>query len=291
VWTARALTVLGVVLALVILDAMARKRSVPGTWFLLRLISTRRGYASLSQFQIMLWSFLFGAGAIYVMGLSGSLIDIPTRSLVLLGIAGAATIGSKIQSANADARSGAPAPAPPAATAAPAVVADLRARDPSDDGVLLTWTAPAGGGAVATYSVEYQLAGSVDWRLASSTVVGTETQFRVTGLQPDKAYNFRVFAANVAGSGPPSSPVAATTTAAITTKRVPRMSDLVVTPSHPGEIDVTRVQMLFFTLISAGFVAIKLFNSYVIPDIPEGFLLLMGISNGVYLTAKFVPDK
>jgi len=40
----------------------------------------------------------------------------------------------------------------------------------------------------------------------------------------------------------------------------------------------------------AGFVALKLFNSYVIPDIPDGFMLLMGISNGVYLSAKFVPD-
>jgi hypothetical protein len=66
---------------------------------------------------------------------------------------------------------------------------------------------------------------------------------------------------------------------------------LVVTPTHPGEIDVTRVQMLFFTLISASFVGIKLFNSYMIPDIPDGFMLLMGISNGVYLSAKFVPDS
>jgi hypothetical protein len=54
----------------------------------MRLISTREGYASLSQFQIMLWSFLFGAGAVYVMGLSGGLINIPTGALVLLCIAG-----------------------------------------------------------------------------------------------------------------------------------------------------------------------------------------------------------
>ena len=73
------------------------------------------------------------------------------------------------------------------------------------------------------------------------------------------------------------------TPAAAIVKRQPRWSDLVVTAVHPGEIDVTRVQMLFFTLISAGFVALKLFNSYVIPDIPEGFMLLMGISNGVYI--------
>jgi hypothetical protein len=56
------------------------------------------------------------------------------------------------------------------------------------------------------------------------------------------------------------------------------------------EIDVTRVQMLFFTLITATFVAVKILVSSEIPDIPQGFLLLMGISNGVYLTAKFIPD-
>jgi hypothetical protein len=72
-------------------------------------------------------------------------------------------------------------------------------------------------------------------------------------------------------------------------QRQPRWSDL-GTAVHPGEIDVTRVLMLFFTLISAGIVALKLFNSYVIPDIPEGFMLLMGISNGVYRSAKYVPD-
>jgi len=31
-------------------------------------------------------------------------------------------------------------------------------------------------------------------------------------------------------------------------------------------------------------------TSYVIPEIPQGVLLLMGISNGVYLTAKFITD-
>lgn len=53
------------------------------------------------------------------------------------------------------------------------------------------------------------------------------------------------------------------------------------------EIDVTRAQMRFFTLVAAVFVGMKVLTSYVIRDIPQ---LLMGISNGVYLTAKFIPD-
>jgi hypothetical protein len=53
------------------------------------------------------------------------------------------------------------------------------------------------------------------------------------------------------------------------------------------ELDVTRVQMLLFTLVTATFVAIKVMTSYEIPDIPDGFLILMGISNGVYVSSKF----
>ena len=32
----------------------------------------------------------------------------------------------------------------------------------------------------------------------------------------------------------------------------------------------------------------RLFNSYVIPDIPDNFIILMGISNGVYITSKYI---
>lgn len=53
-------------------------------------------------------------------------------------------------------------------------------------------------------------------------------------------------------------------------------------------IDVTRVQMLFFTLITAAFVVLKVVSSYEIPPIPDGFMTLMGISNAVYLGSKFV---
>jgi hypothetical protein len=46
--------------------------------------------------------------------------------------------------------------------------------------------------------------------------------------------------------------------------------------------------MLFFTVVVALFVGLRVLTSGTIPDIPEGFLLLMGISNGVYLTSKFI---
>ena len=98
------------------------------------------------------------------------------------------------------------------------------------------------------------------------------------------AYDFRIAAVNASGQGLWSTVVTARTL------REPQWADLVVTGDGRGEIDVTRVQMLFFTLVAALFVGMKVLTSYVIPDIPQGILLLMGISNGVYLTAKFIPD-
>jgi hypothetical protein len=43
----------------------------------------------------------------------------------------------------------------------------------------------------------------------------------------------------------------------------------------------------FFTLMTAGFVTLKVMTSYEIPPVPDGFITLMGISNGVYLGSEF----
>ena len=91
------LAALAVAIAFWVFYLFARERGVPGKGLLLWMISTRNGVASLSQAQIMLWTFLIGALSIYVMALSGALIDITYSTLVLLGIAGLATIGSKLQ--------------------------------------------------------------------------------------------------------------------------------------------------------------------------------------------------
>jgi len=45
--------------------------------------------------------------------------------------------------------------------------------------------------------------------------------------------------------------------------------------------------MLYFTFITAVFVLLKVIISYEIPAIPEGFPILMGISNSVYVGSKF----
>lgn len=286
VWNAALVTLLCVLAAQGLLYSWAVHRKVPGRSPWMRMVSTREGYASLSQMQIVLWSFLFGAGATYVMILSGSLIDIPTGALVLLGIAGATTLGSRIQGANAQAAASSPSDLP-AATAAPAAPQNVTVIASTDHTVTLQWDPPAAGAVAAVYAVSYARQAFADWRESEDCI--RQNSHRVSRLLPDTTYVFQVTARNTNSASAPVQVTERTKQAALI-PRQPVWSDLVVTPHHPGEIDVTRVQMLFFTLISVAFVAIKLITSYMIPDIPEGFMLLMGISNGVYLSAKFVPD-
>lgn len=144
---------------------------------LLKLISTKDGRASLSQFQVMIWLGITGTAAAYVLALSGDLIPISEKTLALLGISGAALLGAQV------------APGPTA--------------NPPADG----------------------------------------------------------------------------------TPRTPHWRDLL--SSEDGQIDVTRLQMLFFSIITAVFVAVRAFSSYAIPDIDNSYLMLMGIANGVYFLNKY----
>ena len=151
---------------------------------IIRLIATTDGYASLSRLQMVLWTFVVAASAVYVMVLSGELIEVTTGTLVLLGISGTVTVG---------------------------------------------------------------------------TILHDKTQ-----AQPDGA--------------PPPAPAE---------PRRPRWSDLVVNDVNGRrEFDISRVQMLYFTLVTATFVVMRVVTTYVIPEIPQGFLILMGISNAVYFGSQ-----
>ena len=80
----------------VILNLIASKSGEFGTKTIIRIISTQDGYASLSQFQIMLWTMVVFAAAVYVMTLAGNLIGITSGTLVLLGISGATALLSRV---------------------------------------------------------------------------------------------------------------------------------------------------------------------------------------------------
>lgn len=157
-----------------------RRSGIEKTGFLIRVITSPDGYASLSQLQIVLWTFVVAGSAVYVMVLSGELIQVTTGTLVLLGISGTVSVLSR-------------------------------------------------------------------WHDAAQATADAPL-------------------------------------------RLPRWSDLVVNDvDGHREIDVTRVQMLYFTVITAIFVVMKVLTSYVIPEIPEGFQILMGISNAVYVGSKVAP--
>ena len=183
----------------IVLRGIALNRNAGGAELILRVVATPDGYASLSQFQVLLWTHVVGLSAVYVMVLSGNLISISIGTLTLLGIASGAHLFARL-------------PPPGAAAIKP------------DDGL--------------------------------------------TGPRP------------LVGMAEPSAPKSTI---------VPEWADLLIPNRATQEIDITRVQMLAFTLISAAFVIVKVIVDYEIPEIPQNFVLLMGISNGVYVGGLRLP--
>jgi hypothetical protein len=225
-WVAGAFTFVAVGIGFLLLYIVTRIRLKGGpaanAYLPLRLITTPGGYASLSQLQIVLWTFIVGAAAVYVMSLSGELVEITTGTLVLLGISGTAVVGSKWHSEAQDAAKqqaqGTPGTAPVAGAPVAAAAAPLPARDPMWSDLFIN---------------EVRVLNP-----AGNPVLGANGQ-----------------------------------------------------PIVRREIDVTRVQMLYFTLITGSFVIIQVLTTYVVPEIPQGFVTLMGISNGVYMGSKIAQNS
>jgi hypothetical protein len=202
-WLAFVIAIGLVAVAWGFLLSWAAARNVPGGK-LLRVISTPHGVASLSQFQIMIWSTVIGAGIIYVMLISGNLIDIPTTTLGLLGVTGLTLIGSRLH-ANSD---GTPQRlSPPGLVANPTVTGT-----PTSNTVVLSWTPPAGAEQPFSYTVQMRLSGAGSWSTVA-TDIGAPP-YAVTGLAAATSYDFQIFAMNAGGAGPASLAVPATTLAA-----------------------------------------------------------------------------
>lgn len=228
--------------------------------WLLRIISTPSGFASLSQLQIILWTFVVAASAVYVMSLSGQLIEITNGTLILLGIAGAAGIGAKAhfeaQGASAEA-----AAATAAADSAKSerAAAEAAAAKAAADIAAQNAAAPADPVAAARITAEYK---SAERERVAKAKIAKATKERADALK-----------------NPPAA-------------QIPKWSDLIFNESIKDdgtttrEIDVARFQMFLFTLITAVFVLMNVVTTYLIPEIPAGFVTLMGISNGVYMGSK-----
>jgi hypothetical protein len=117
------------------------------------------------------------------------------------------------------------------------------------------------------------------------------TNATVTGPEANTLYDLRIAAAAPAATDAQPAFSRWTTIAVSTTgSGAPKWLDLVVESDGCKEIDVTRVQELFFTVVVAAFVSMRVFSAGEIPTIADGFLLLMGNGDGVYLSAKFIPS-
>jgi hypothetical protein len=195
-WVAGVVTLAAVLIAGCALGRFATDLGVPGPkessiWRLysvpLRVISTANGWASLAQFQIMLWSFVIGAGAVYVITLTGSLIPISAGTLALLGIAGGAMVLSEVK-ANQQGPGAPPGP-----------VLELRTvGNPLATEIVVAWRPPAAGAPVIGYIVQYSDAVTPDqWRYASRGL--RTTSLRIVRLTPGTNYRVRVLATNAAG--------------------------------------------------------------------------------------------
>lgn len=383
------LTLVAVLLAAWTLSRFARGLGIPGAKqnFLaalrsapLKLISTGNGYASLSQFQIMLWTFVIGGGAFYVVMLNGALIPISAGALTLLGISGAASVLTELKNNSGSGVSGATMDKPKA-------VGNLNVRSiESSSDLMVSWTPPPDRAPIASYVVEYKTKDGKTPEDAGLIGDIRECGVRLVSLLKQRTYHINVWATNASGDGdktddPPAPAKIAdeqttdvadtldidtfdlkaepnkTTESAVgllwtapdntpcevqvrransrdewrnapdprnqntkgavvtgldsgvvyqfrvhkrgeakgwskpftaLTVHIPRWTDLVTDVGQPGQLDVSRVQMLIFTVISAMFVTLKIADSSAIPDIPTNYVVLMGISNGVYLTTKYV---
>jgi hypothetical protein len=252
-WAAFLFTLVTVGLGFLVLHVAASQRlQHPGirqAHWLLRIISTPSGFASLSQFQILLWTFVVAASAVYVMSLSGQLVQITNGMLVLLGIAGAAGIGAKAHNEAQVATAETTAAKAAADRDAASIMAAQKEADKN----------AAAGPAASMLERESTLAAAQ--ATAKDTIAAT-TRSRADVFKnppPDQIPRWSDLIVNesVRDDGTPT-----------------------------REIDVARFQMLLFTLVTAVFVLMNVVTTYVIPEISTGFQTLLGISNGVYLGSK-----
>jgi hypothetical protein len=93
--------------------------------------------------------------------------------------------------------------------AAPGQVLSLSVGASTTTSIALTWAAPASGGTVSGYTVQYRATGTTPWSTFVAGLATTSTT--VTGLAAAASYDFQVYAVNSTGSGPPSATATATT--------------------------------------------------------------------------------
>jgi hypothetical protein len=273
------------VVVLVFVQRRISKGSVRTANPVLAMIATKDGYASLSQFQVLLWTFVVGASAIYVMMLSGTLMSITSGTLILLGISGAAAVAAKAR-AESDAAARATEEAKKRAAGEPTPTPERKVAQAVDD-----LNAKRAAEAQARTDVEAAQQAARQARAAAAGAAANPGLANAAAAADTAVAS----AMSLHTAAQAQSVIAAEELARAEKKaepHVPSWSDLVVSDTQSAtEIDITRLQMLVFTVIAAGFVLLTVITNYVIPEIPAGFDVLLGVSNALYVGNKMVSSN
>ena len=97
----------------------------------------------------------------------------------------------------------------PVGQLAPGMVTGLLATPQSASSVSLSWSAPTSGGAPTSYTVQYRASGASSWSHSIPNIV--TVTLVVSDLTPATTFDFRVYAMNDGGAGPPTESAVATT--------------------------------------------------------------------------------
>jgi Fibronectin type III domain len=89
------------------------------------------------------------------------------------------------------------------ATTAPGQAYNITASLTGSTSITLSWSAPAFGGVVSVYTVQYRITGTMPWLSAGQT--NGITNFTIDDLQASTSYDFTVTTTNNLGTGSPSS--------------------------------------------------------------------------------------
>ncbi len=131
-------------------------------------------------------------------------------SYTVTGLAAATGYDFQVFAVNAAGNGAASAVATASTTvAAPGMPTGLAAGTATATTMPLSWTAPASGGAVASYSVRWSPAGANTWTTVAS-ITGTSTT--ISGLTASTSYDFEVQAVNAGGNSAWTAAVTAVTT-------------------------------------------------------------------------------
>lgn len=95
--------------------------------------------------------------------------------------------------------------------------------------------------------------------------------------------------AAVSGSGAPSSAPGQPKTEDV--RRTTAREDLWSMLNTNGKFDLLKLQMLLFTIVIAAYVVAQIFLSAAFPQLDTNTLLLLGVSQGVYITGKLTSKS